>query len=189
MAKRDSITPDSGPESPSGTSELDIDAEVAAMQQQTVKQLQRQYEELLNEEARSGNKIWLIKRIAWRMQANAYGDLSQRARRRALELANDSDIRMKAPNIKRQPPGGVRKIKTAASKAAVSVSREDRKPIPGTVLTRIYKGRKIVVTVLANGFECEEVVYASLSGIAKAVTGSHWNGYHFFGLNKKGRNS
>lgn len=102
MAKRDSITPDSGPESPSGTSELDIDAEVAAMQQQTVKQLQRQYEELLNEEARSGNKIWLIKRIAWRMQANAYGDLSQRARRRALELANDADIRMKAPSKNRQ---------------------------------------------------------------------------------------
>ena len=187
MAKHDSITPDSVQESSNGTSKLDIDAEVAAMQQQTVKQLQRRYEELLNEEARSGNKIWLIKRIAWRLQANAYGDLSQRARRRASELANDADIRMKAP--KRQPPIGGRKIKTVASKAAVSVSNKDRKPIPGTVLTRIYKGRKIIVTVLANGFECEEVVYSSLSGIAKAITGSHWNGYHFFGLNKKGENS
>lgn len=182
MAKRDSSTPVPVPESPSSTFELDIDAEVAAMQQQTVKQLQRRYEGLFDEEARSGNKIWLIKRIAWRLQANAYGDLSEKARRRASELANDADIRMKAP--KRQPPNGGRKTKTAASKAAVSVSDKQRKPIPGTVLTRIYKGRKIIVTVRTDGFEYEGVVYSSLSGVAKAITGSHWNGYHFFKLDK-----
>ena len=41
-------------------------------------------------------------------------------------------------------------------------------------------------TVLADGFECEGERYKSLTAVAKAVTGKHWNGYHFFNLRKKG---
>ena len=56
--------------------------------------------------------------------------------------------------------------------------------IPGTVLTRTYRGTHVAVTVLADGFEYAGQTYRSLSAIAKAVTGSHWNGYLFFGLTK-----
>jgi hypothetical protein len=57
----------------------------------------------------------------------------------------------------------------------------------GTLLTRKYKGRTLQVKVATDGFEFEGEMYKSLSAIAKAVTGSHWNGYHFFGLAKRGK--
>jgi hypothetical protein len=50
-----------------------------------------------NETISSSAKQFLFRRIAWRIQANAYGGLSERARRRALEIANDSDLRIRAP--------------------------------------------------------------------------------------------
>jgi hypothetical protein len=55
------------------------------------------------------------------------------------------------------------------------------------VITRDYKGRKLLVSVLDDGFEFEGRKFRSLSAIAKEVTGSHWNGVHFFGLGKDGK--
>lgn len=71
--------------------------EVAALKQMTVKELRDRYLEVFGEAARSGNKDWLRKPIAWRMQANAEGNLTERARRRAEELANDADVRIRRP--------------------------------------------------------------------------------------------
>ena len=76
---------------------LNIDKEVARMRQMTVGELREQYAEVFGEGTNARNKQWLIKRIAWRMQANEEGDLSERARRRAMEIANDADIRMMPP--------------------------------------------------------------------------------------------
>jgi hypothetical protein len=59
--------------------------------------------------------------------------------------------------------------------------------MPGALLRRIYKGRTILVTVLEDGFEYEDTVYKSLTAVARAVTGTHWNGYLFFGLKNGGR--
>lgn len=61
-------------------------------------------------------------------------------------------------------------------------SRDSRLPVVGTVLTREYKGKKIAVTVLDKGFEYKGEVYRSLTAVADTVTGSHLNGYRFFGL-------
>ena len=61
-------------------------------------------------------------------------------------------------------------------------SHDNRLPVKGTVLTREYKGKKISVAVLDKGFEYNGEVYRSLTAVADAVTGSHWNGYRFFGL-------
>ena len=52
------------------------------------------------------------------------------------------------------------------------------------MLTREYRGRTITVTVLEDGFEHDGTIYHSLSAVAKAVTGSHWNGRLFFNLGK-----
>lgn len=76
---------------------LNVPREVAALQRMTVKHLRQRYEEVFDEACWSNHKQWLVKRIAWRLQANEEGDLSERARRRAAELANDADLRMKAP--------------------------------------------------------------------------------------------
>ena len=56
--------------------------------------------------------------------------------------------------------------------------------MPGAVITREYRGRKLVVSVLDEGFEFDGQVFKSLSAIATAITGSHWNGMLFFGLKK-----
>ena len=58
--------------------------------------------------------------------------------------------------------------------------------MPGNQITRTYKGRTVDVTVRPDGFEFEGEVYRSLTAIAKAVTGTHWNGYHFFNLKRDG---
>jgi len=159
---------------------LNIGTEVAAMKRMTVTELRGRYAEVFGEETRSRHKDYLVKRIAWRLQANAEGDLSERARRRAEELANDADIRMSAP---RTP------IKTAPERTRVAelrISPDKRVPMPGAVITREYKGRTVEVHVLPDGFEYEGAVYRTLSAVARAVTGTHWNGYHFFRLGKNG---
>jgi hypothetical protein len=59
-------------------------------------------------------------------------------------------------------------------------------PPPGTIITRRYKGEVLQVKVLPHGFEYQGEVYSSLSAVAKAITGSHCNGYLFFRLGGKG---
>ena len=57
-----------------------------------------------------------------------------------------------------------------------------RNPLVGTVLTRHWRGQEIRVTVLESGYEFNDVVYRSLSAIAREITSAHWNGRLFFGL-------
>jgi len=161
---------------------LDIDKETALLQRMTVGQLREKYEEVWGEPTNTRNKQWLIKRIAWKLQANIEGDISQRARRRAAELARGTDIRTTAP--KATKPG----LKPVGDTVTGFVQPEDdnRLPPPKSELERVYKGQKIVVLVLENGFEYEGAIYKTLSAVAKKITGQHCNGYHFFNLNKKG---
>jgi hypothetical protein len=56
--------------------------------------------------------------------------------------------------------------------------------LPGTVLSRKWKGRTILLEVLAKGFRFENRQYSSLSAIAVAITGTRWNGLAFFGLTR-----
>ncbi len=158
---------------------LNIAREVAALKRMTVKELRGRYAEVFGETTRSGNKDWLWKRIAWRMQANAEGGITERARRRAEEIANDADLRLRRPPDKPAPsPASTTKT------ATVVFDQPTGELMPGTVLTRPYKGRTITVTVRdpRNSFEYEGEVYRSLSAVAKAVTGSHWSGNLFFGI-------
>lgn len=57
-----------------------------------------------------------------------------------------------------------------------------RKLTPGTRLVRDWHGVGHTVTVLADGFEYDGQIWNSLTAIAKAITGAHWNGPRFFGL-------
>ena len=153
--------------------ELNIVHEVATLERLTVGQLRQRFAELFGEATQASNRTWLVKRIAWRLQALAEGDLSERARRRAAELACDADLRLNPPR---------RKTTTAAPPQPVSVSApvDHRLPPPGTILTRPYKGQLVQVQVLTDGFAYAGRVYPSLSAVAKAITGSHCNGFHFF---------
>ena len=74
---------------------------------------------------------------------------------------------------------------TRASSEHIDGNRDIRLPMPGTRLKRKYKGHVYEVEVLDKGFAYDGEVYRSLSAIAQAITGSHWNGYLFFGIDKK----
>jgi hypothetical protein len=154
---------------------LNIAKEVATMKRMSMNELRARYAEAFGERTNANNRVWLIRRIAWRLQAQAEGDLSERARRRAEELANDADLRLSPPKSN----AGA----TAPERTTIGVLQfkgDNRLPPPGTVIVRRYKGEELQVKVLAEGFEFEGDVYRSLSAVAKAITGSHCNGFLFF---------
>jgi hypothetical protein len=144
-----------------------------------VAELKKKFRELFGEDSRSSNKQFLFRRIAWRLQAKVEGDLSERARRRASEIADDADLRTRAPkgfSPQDAPPKGPWTTDRSRSQ------RDWRLPAPGALLTRRLDDRQIVVQVLEDGFEYESRQYRSLSAIAREVTGTRWNGMLFFGL-------
>lgn len=141
--------------------------------------LRAKYREVFGEDSRSSNRQFLFRRVAWRLQARAEGDLSERARRRALEIVDDADLRIRAPEgffVQSDSDGATR------PQARVGAQRDRRLPCPGTLLTRQFENRRIVVKVLEDGFEYQSQRYRSLSAIAREVTGTRWNGLLFFGL-------
>jgi len=154
--------------------------QVQALSRMTVRELRDKHLEVFGEETRAYHKEYLRKRIAWRLQALAEGDLSDRARRRAGELANDADLRTRAPRDR--ATSGSAEVKARTATAHLPPSRDPRLPLPGTLLARTFRGRDIVVKVLDTGFEHDGRRYTSLSAIAREVTGSKWNGFLFFGL-------
>jgi hypothetical protein len=163
-----------------------IGAEVAALRQLNAKELRQRYAELFGQSTHTGNKTWLIRRIAWRLQALAQGDLSERARRRAAELANDADLRLGPPQPARAPRAAKHPAATTPT-TPVGVERDRRLPPPGTVLSRPYKGQVLQVLVRSDGFEFDGRVFPSLSAAAKAITGTHCNGFlFFFGARRNG---
>ncbi len=78
-----------------------IGKEIADLKQMSVRELREKYEAAFGEPTRAGNKGWLFKQIAWRIQALAERDLPERARRRAEFLARDADLRTTAPRAHR----------------------------------------------------------------------------------------
>ncbi len=155
--------------------QADLTARIQALQQMTVADLREEWRRVMGEESRSYNKAWLWRRLAWAIQAKEFGGLSARAKQRLEELAVEAEAWM---------PLGKRAFRNQAGVAPVPRVRDPRLPSPGTVLTRPYRGRTIAVTVLDDGFEYEGRRCASLTAVAKAITGSHWNGLQFFGLSK-----
>jgi hypothetical protein len=158
--------------------------EVENLRRADVARLQEKYREVFGEPARSSHREHLFRRIAWQLQARAEGDLTERAVRRAAEIADDADLRKVAPTDFFQLEG--ERITTApGAKSQQNVDR--RMPLVGTLLSRRWKGRTILVEVLAQGFRYEGKPYSSLSAIAREVTGTRWNGMAFFGLTSAAR--
>jgi Protein of unknown function (DUF2924) len=156
-----------------------VGAEIAALPRSAIQDLRMRYAEVFGEGTRSGNRAWLIKRLAWRLQALAEGDLSERAKQRAAELAHDADLRTTAPRERATP-------RPVGRSNARSPKSDHRLPPAGTVITRQYKGTLLEVLVRQNGFTYAGAHYPTLSAVAKSITGSHCNGYLFFRLTGKG---
>jgi hypothetical protein len=138
--------------------------------------LRTKYQKLFGESPRSGHKDYLFRRIAWRLQANRYGDLSDEVRERALAIADDRDLRLHFPR-EAAPMNG-----KSGSSARRHHSTDLRLPLPGTILTRSYKGKVLQVCVLPDGFRYQDRRFRSLSAVAEHITGTRWNGFVFFAL-------
>lgn len=151
-----------------------VAAQIESLETMTVGQLVKKYEAVIEEECRSRNKRYLVRRISWRLQANQEGGLSQRAIQRAEELAKNAQVRLTAPRDGKEKP--------QEASLKITQQRDARLPPVGSFLERKYKDRVLRVLVLEDGFEYEGQRFKTLTAIANAITGSHVNGFQFFQL-------
>ncbi len=156
-----------------------VEQEVEKLRGTKVKELKAHYRELYGEESHSSNRGHLFRRIAWRLQARGAGKLSEEAQERAAELADEADLRYRAPRSFWKALDGRR--------PTTGAKRDERLPKAGSVLTRIHQQQIITVKVMERGFEYQGKSYLSLSAIAHHVTGARWNGFLFFGIHKRNR--
>ena len=159
-----------------------ITRQLAAVQQMTVGQLRDVYREVFGVPTRSRNREYLRKKVAYGIQEQNEGGLSERALAKIADLAGDAPVRHR--------PHRPRTLKSTSSKSrddssGRARSRDSRLPAPGTVITREHQGVAHRVTVLESGFRYDGGEYRSLSQVARAITGTNWNGYTFFGLHKR----
>ena len=117
------------------------------------------------------NRAFIMKRLAYRIQELAYGGLPDHARARMREVLQANGFDENACAI-----GGRR----------ANGKRDHDAPIAGTRLARDWKGTRYEVIVVHGGFEFKGRRYRSLTAVATAITGTHWNGRQFFGLHKTG---
>jgi hypothetical protein len=161
-----------------------IAVQLEALRVMSVAELHDEYRRLFGEPSHSRNKDYLRKKLAWRIQEIAEGGISTRARDR-IEALLDSDIRVRFRAQEERPAEPAHAVAALAEPASENRPRDARLPPPGTVLRREHGGAVHEVTVLGDGFEYRGERFNSLSTIAKAISGSTWNGFAFFGLSAR----
>lgn len=137
-----------------------IPVRLATLKSAPTSDLKQEWRELFDTAPPPFNRRYLESRLAYRIQELAYGGLKPETIRRLERLGEELD-------------GGDRK------KSRV---RADLMPIAGTRLIREWQGTEQTVTVTQDGFEWQGRPYRSISAIARAITGTRWNGWVFFGL-------
>jgi len=140
-------------------------AQLAALKTSTTPELKTRWREFFGTEPPPYNRRFLESRLAYRVQELAYGGLRRETIERLERLGEELD-------------GG---------RAEVRRKRVNDRPIIGTRLIREWQGVEHCATVLAEGFEYQGRPYKSLSAIARAITGTRWNGLVFFGLKRTSR--
>ena len=151
---------------------MTIAEEIAGFHNLSTAELAGEFERLYGRKPRYRSPAWMRKRIAHRLQVNAYGGLSGAARAELERLASEIEIPDAATR------GHVRGDNGKKPKAQLR---------PGTVLQREWHGQQIRVDVLPDGFAWNGERYGSLSAVARAITGARWNGRLFFGLTQRKR--
>ncbi len=139
--------------------------QLAALRQMTVVDLKAKWEAIIGTPAPNNSRSYLELRLGYRLQELSLGGLSRESRRMLDLLADEIEGRIKRKSIISDP----------------------RNPIVGTRLVRQWDGVEHTVTVMRDGFDWDGRKFKSLSAVAKAITGVHWNGYRFFGLREAKR--
>jgi hypothetical protein len=166
----------------------EVATELAALDQMTTSDLAEPYRELYGQPCRTRHREYLMRKVAWRIQANAEGDLSERARKRAAELVVDAEIRVMAPKTMICPPQvGETLTVTRLMPGEDEKPNDPRMPPPGMAVVRQFKGRTIRAVVLEDGqsVEWNGERFRSLSALANRINRSHMGGFPFFRLGVK----
>lgn len=167
------------------TKESKCEVDLGALARLDLAGLQLLHHDLLGEESLVKNARHLRRKLAWQMQASKYGGLPESARQYALEIARDAALRVRiGENLSRRRKGIAL---DCVATTVVAPEHDARLPMAGSLLMKDYKNRTIIVRVLDKGFEYERRRFTSLSAIAQEITGTKWNGYLFFGLDKENR--
>jgi hypothetical protein len=135
-------------------------AQIASLAKASLADLKTQWRDLLGTVPPGINRDYLERRIAYRLQELAYGGLSTKTRAR-LDILAKTAKKGSSPRTR---------------------MRAQNRPIAGTRLIREWQGVEYSVTVMQTGFDYQGRPYASLSAIARQITGTRWNGPAFFGL-------
>ena len=150
----------------------DVPTQLRDLEEMTVGDLAAKYRELYGEPTRTRNKQYLKKRVRWRIQELDGGGLSTRAIELITKLGDGipERWRMRQAQVAKLP--------------MPEAPRDPRLPPVGSVLCRVYQGAPHKVIVAIDGFDYEGERFKTLSGVAKRITGTAWNGYLFFGVAK-----
>lgn len=148
-------------------------AHLAQIQALSTGQLRAEFQRLSGRPTGSWNRVWLRRKTSWLIQA------SQR------QTADGVELPTLVPEVRDQP-------RSPRLDAPIMVGtgrgvRDPRLPRAGTEIVRNYRGLRLTVRVLEGGYEWNDQTYSSLSAVAKAITGCHWNGRLFFGLTRRKR--
>lgn len=138
--------------------------QVSEIQRLSLAELRERWRALFGTDPPAYRRAYMVKRLSYRLQELAHGGISDGARARLRDEAERLD------------PGGARAPK-----------RQAGMPVPGTMLVREWHGERHEATVTEGGFEYRGRPYRSLTAVAQAITGQHWNGRLFFGLRKPER--
>lgn len=148
-------------------------------------QLQAAHQEMFGAKHPIANCQYLRRKIAWHLQAAKEGGLPESVRQYAFAIARGAELRVRiAENLSRRQ--AAIPLDQSVTTAVVQ-TRDSRLPMPGSLIVKKYKDRTLVVKVLDNGFEYEGCRFTSLSTIAAEITGTRWNGFAFFGLDREAR--
>jgi len=140
----------------------------------TVIELRMEWESVFGEQTKQRHRVYLWKRLARKLQEDQLPKLTNEEEAKVTEY--QKQIRALPPE--KWFPGKQRQPKPKP------IRTDRRIPKPGSIITRVYKDQQLTVKVLGKGFEFEGQVFRSLSAIARDVTGTTWNGYTFFGLER-----
>ncbi len=146
-----------------------ITSQVAKLQKMTVFELRSEWEKVFGKTTKQTRRSYLWKRLARKLQEDQLPKLT---------ADEEAEITLRQSLTNRNPPD-----QRPANKQTRK-SKESRTPPPGSIISKNYKGRELVVKVLKKGFEYDGQVFRSLSAITREITGTTWNGFTFFGLNK-----
>ena len=156
--------------------------QIADLPKMSATQLQGLHRELFGEAHPIANCQHLRRKIAWHLQAAKDGGLPESVRQYAIAIARGTELRMRISENASRRQSGVPLDQIVTTK--VVQTRDSRLPMPGSLIVKNYKAQTVVVKVLNDGFEYDGRRFASLSAIAGEITGTRWNGFAFFGLEK-----